>query len=42
MQIVIEEEKTDNVGDEWAQDTDDEVDMHPVDFRKGHEVLSQD
>ena len=42
MQIVFEEEEADYVCDKWAEDTYDEVDMHPVDLWKSHEVLSQD
>ena len=42
VQIVVEEEEADDVGDDGPKHADNQVDMQAIDFRKGHEVLGED
>ena len=41
MQVVIKKEETNGIGDKWSKDTNDKVDMHPINLRKGHKILSE-
>lgn len=41
MKIIIEEEKTDSIGNKWSKYTNDEIDMHSIDLWESHEIFSQ-
>lgn len=42
MEVVAEEEKTDDVGCQGTQDRADKSDMKAIDFWEGHEVFCED